>query len=381
MTGSIDGQTNRRRLLKTVAGSALLSPCLFSGGLALADGDTACAPSKEAATGAPLKARAGERGLLFGTAADRDPLELDQSYAEVVAAECAMVTPENSMKWERLRPTPETFSFENSDWLVDFAEANGLAVHGHTLTWHSQLPGWFEDVVEKANAEQMLRAHIETVAGRYANRIRSWDVVNEAIEDEDGRTDGLRLTPWLRHLGTGYIDLAFRMAAEAAPDAMLVYNDYGLEYPDDYFENRRAYYLDLVSALVAGGAPIHAVGIQSHLDGNRRPNFERFSKFLDDIASLGLEIMITELDVRDQNLPADPLTRDCYVADTYRSFLDVVLDKPKVRSVAVWGLSDRYSWLGYFAPRDDGEPVRPLPFDREMRRKPAWSAIAEALST
>lgn len=332
-----------------------------------------------AANDRPLKEQAQRRGLLFGAAADRNTLEGNPRYAEAVAAECSMITPENSMKMERLRPAPKAFDFEHADWLVTFAEENGLLVHGHTLVWHLQLPGWLEEVVTKHNAERYLADHIQTVASRYAGRVRSWDVVNEAIEAGDGRGDGLRLSPWLRYLGTDYIELAFHMTRQVELNADLVYNDYGLEYEGDYFEQRRNHVLDLLAGLVAKGVPVDALGIQSHLSGDRQPNFERFARFLDDVRNLGLDIMITELDVRDRKLPADPAERDCRVADTYRAYLDVVLDNPNLRSIAVWGLSDRYSWLTEFEPRNDGKPVRPLPLDGDLKRKPAWHAISNAL--
>ncbi len=370
----------RRQVLKAAAGCALVGPGTFFGAPRLAYGDAGCAAFGETSDGRPLKALARDRNLLFGTAADRDLLAEDQDYAKAVISECAMITPENSMKWERLRPTPETFSFDNADWLMDFAEANGIAFHGHTLVWHLQMPGWFEDVVTKRNAERYLADHIQTVAGRYAGRLRSWDVVNEAINPDYGRVDGLTVTPWLERLGPEYIPLAFRMAAEADPGAVLVYNDYGLEYEGDYFEARRQSLIDLLAGLVLDKTPIHALGVQSHLDGHLQPDFKRFARFLDDVAALGLDIMITELDVRDNDLPADIAKRDCAIAETYEAYLDVVLANPNVRSIAVWGLSDRYSWLSYFNPRDDGTPVRPLPLDADLKRKPAWNAISRALS-
>ncbi len=339
-----------------------------------------CKAGRTAASARPLRAQAAERDLFFGSAADRDTLENDPRYAEALISECAVVTPENSMKWERLRPSLSEFDFANADWLVDFAEKNGLLVHGHTLVWHLQNPRWLETGIDKANAEATLATHIDTVAGRYAGRVRSWDVVNEAIDPDAGRGDGLRPSPWLDFLGSGYIDLAFEHAAKADPGALLVYNDFGFEYEDSWYEERRRHVLDLLTGMVTRGVPINAFGIQSHLSGDLPLDFRRFERFIKDVSDLGLDIMITELDVRDHELPADPTERDCRVADTYRAYLDVVLDNPNVRSITVWGLSDRYSWLSEFEPRADWRPVRPLPLDADMNRKPAWNAISNALS-
>ncbi|MDH3662289.1 MAG: endo-1,4-beta-xylanase [Alphaproteobacteria bacterium] len=370
---------SRRNVLKAGARSAAsMVPLML--GLPACGQTVACEGPVEAASDRPLRAQAEDRGLLFGVAADRGALEGDLSYAQSIAAECSLLTPENDMKWQALRPKPDSFAFDDADWLVTFAEENGLRVHGHTLAWHYQLPDWFETTVDSANASSFLRDHIETVVGRYAGRVRSWDVVNEAIEPQDGRDDGLRRTPWLQRLGPDYIDLAYHAAAEADPDAVLVYNDYDIEYEGGYFEDRRRHLLDLLTGMVERGVPIHALGVQSHLRGHHQPEFDSFIAFLAEVADLGLDLMVTELDVRDHELAADVAERDCGVAATYQAYLDAVLDQPRLRSLAVWGLSDRYSWLSEFEPRDDGLPVRPLPLDREMKRKPAWNAISKALA-
>ncbi len=325
-----------------------------------------------------LKDQAAHRGLLFGTAADRDVLAPFPEYSEAVLRECALVTPENSMKWERLRPTPDRYDFEKADWLVDYAEAHALQVHGHTLVWHSQLPTWFDQHINRDNAEREMIDHIETIAGRYAGRLRSWDVVNEAIDPGDDRIDGLRITPWLRFLGPDYIDLAFRVAATTDPTAKLVYNDFGLEISDLDGDVKRRYVLDLLTGLVSRGTPIHALGIQAHLSADMPRNFKILDQFLTEIAALGLEVMITELDVSDQELPANISERDCMVAEVYQAFLNTIVAHDHVASIAVWGLSDPFSWLREFAPRNDGLLPRPLPLDEDMNRKPAWLAISEA---
>lgn len=372
--------TNRRRILKTGCRTAVYGLPMLLGLPVACRSVVDCDRSSTAASAKSLKEQAAQRGLLFGTAADRDSLEHDEPYAEALLSECAMVTPENSMKWERLRPSPKSFDFENADWLVDFAETGGLLVHGHALVWHLQNPNWLDGHLDASNAEAVMSRHIDTVAGRYARRVRSWDVVNEAVDPDAGRGDGLRPSPWLEHLGPGYIDLAFHQAAEADPRAILVYNDFGIEYEGRWFEDRRRTLLDLLTGMVARGVPVDALGIQSHLSAGLSPDFRRFGRFITDVTDLGLDLMITELDVRDHTLPADIAERDCRVASTYQAYLDVVLDQDRLRSLAVWGLSDRYSWLNEFEPRDDGLPVRPLPLDRDMKRKPAWNAIANTLS-
>jgi endo-1,4-beta-xylanase len=306
-------------------------------------------------------------------------LSVDAKLAAVFAQECGILVPENDMKWKTLRPTPDSFNFVQSDWLAEFAEEHKMLLRGHTLVWHEALPKWFKDTVNRQNALPILLKHIETVAGRYAGKIHSWDVVNEVVLPKDGRSDGLRNTPWLQLLGPDYIDIAFRAAAKADPQALLVYNDYGLDYDTREHEAKRVAVLKLLERLKSKGTPIQAFGMQAHLWGDEtRFNPKKLKVFLQEIAGLGLKILITEMDVRDQKLPVDADVRDRIVAGVYEDYLSVVLEEPAVIAVLTWGLSDRYTWLSEFNPRDDKAPVRTLPLDRRLQRKLAWNAIARA---
>jgi endo-1,4-beta-xylanase len=229
------------------------------------------------------------------------------------------------------------------------------------------------------NAEQILTQHIDTLVRRYAGKMYSWDVVNEAIDISDKRSDGLRNTPWLKFLGSNYLDLAFRLTATADPRAKLVYNEFGVEYDTPGDDAKREAVLNLLQQLKSQGTPIYALGIQSHLSGDRQnADFSKFRSFLRSVASLGLKIMITELDVTDDKLPLDFNRRDRVIAGIYEDYLSVALTEKAVISVANWGLSDRYTWLSGFRPRADKANVRPLPFDREYRPKLIQQAIARA---
>lgn len=331
-----------------------------------------------------LKKRAAAKGLLFGVAETRVNLEKDSTLLAQITQECNLLVPAWEMKWNagtsHLRPSPYTFDYKDADWMLALAQNHNLLLRGHALIWHLSLPAWFENTVNTSNAESFLVNHIQTVVKHFAGKLHSWDVVNEAIATEDGQTNGLRKTPWLKFLGENYIDLAFRIAAEADPNALLVYNDYGLLYDTPYDEAKRLAALKLIERLKAKGTPIAAFGIQSHLEGHEtRFNPKRFRRFLSDIASLGLKILITELDVNEQKLPADKTLRDRIVAAAYEDYLNVVLDEPAVIAVITWGLSDRYTWLSENAPRSDKLPLRPLPLDADFKRKLAWNAIARAL--
>ena len=195
---------------------------------------------------------------------------------------------------------------------------------------------------------------------------------------------------WYKNLGKSYIDTAFRAAAEAEPRALLVCNERRLS---NEFSKRgdtskilaqREALLGLLEYLKSIGTPIHALGIQAHLNASNNRSFEpkKFRKFLSDFASLGLKILITEMDVKDSNVKGDIENRDRIVAETYEEYLSVALDEPAVIAVITWGLSDRYSRFNnpkIGGVRGDGGKHRPLLLDRQLNRKLAWHAVVKAL--
>jgi endo-1,4-beta-xylanase len=326
-----------------------------------------------------LRQSALNKKIMYGAAAGYALLSSDPAFSAQFVKECGILVPENDLKWRRLRPTADQFDFAAADWLIKFAQTHQLQIRGHTLVWHLSLPDWLRETINHQNAERLLVNHIETVVGRYAGKMHSWDVVNEAIEPSDEHPDGLRKSPWLDALGDDYIELAFRAAAAADPHALLTYNDYGLEYDTPEGDAKRDATLKLLERLKSNGTPIHAFGMQSHLDGGEtRLNPVKLQAFLNDIAGLGLRIMITELDVKDVGLPAEVELRDRLVASSYEDYLNIMLNESAVIAVLTWGLSDRYTWLSRFARREDGLSVRPLPLDASFNRKPAWNAIARA---
>jgi len=365
-----------------VAAAGLLAPawaCASRGSSGAGVSPTAPNPTPSAATSAawPLRQQAQAAGRLYGAAVDVTGIG-DPAFAAAVATECGIITSENSLKWAALRPAADRFDFARGDTLRDFARANSLQFHGHTLVWHSSLPGWFSSTVTAANAERFLVEHISTVVGHYAGAMHSWDVVNEAVDPASGRTDGLRTSPWLQMLGPSYLDLAFRTAAAHDSQALLTYNEYGLE--STWSGSRRDATLRLLAGLIERGVPIHALGVQGHAGGTGWAQFDAagFAAFLRDVARLGLRIFITELDVKDSTFPADVSSRDQAVAGIYRDYLAVALAEPAVEGVITWGLSDKYTWIATTTPRSDGLAVRPLPLDANMGRKPAWDAIGAA---
>jgi endo-1,4-beta-xylanase len=330
-----------------------------------------------------LKQRAAAKGIIYGTESTYDGIRSDKKLATLIGKESMMLVPGWELKWDvgakPLRPDFTSFDFTRADWMVKFASSNRMMLRGHVLVWHESLPPWFAQKVTKQNAKQVLTEHIQKVASRYAGKMHSWDVVNEAIAVYEGQPLGLRKTPWLELLGQDYIEIAFRAAAKADPKALLVYNDYGLEYDTPEDEAKRTAVLKLLKHLKSRGVPINALGIQSHLDAHEtRFNAKKFRAFLKQVAALDLKIMITELDVNDQKLPANPAVRDRIVAGVYEDYLSAALSETAVTTVVTWGITDRFTWLSNHRPRGDGGAVRPLPLDANLKPKLVWNAMARA---
>jgi endo-1,4-beta-xylanase len=301
-------------------------------------------------------------------------------YADLVTKQCGIIAPGNELKWDVLRPSPSQFDFTEGDWIEEFARPRGMQFRAHTLAWEQALPKWFSTTVNLDNAKRMLLSHIHTVVGHYSGQVSSWDVVNEAVEIEDDRPDGLKVTPWLLYLGPGYLELAYRAAHEADPNAVLVYNENRLEPEGRVYEQRRQAVLSLLTQLVRKGVPIHGLGIQAHLLATTNVSGPGFRKFLHAVESLGLSILVTELDVRDHLLPGEVPVRDGLVAKQYHDFLSFILQFKSVKTVLTWGLSDRSTWIAGYSPRKDGLPVRPLLFDADLQPKPAFDAVMRAFN-
>jgi endo-1,4-beta-xylanase len=333
-----------------------------------------------------LRKLAAEKGLTYGTTIAAAQITGDPPFVDLVRYEAGLVVAENEMKWQVInRGVPGDDDYMPADTIANFASANKLVLRGHNLLWYHRTPEWYFDLTDRQEQERAVVDHIQQLAGRYRGKIHSWDVVNEPIEPKNGRPDGLRTEVFLETLGPEYLDLAYHTARDADPNARLVVNEYDVELDAPEQEARRIALLHLLEEMRRSGTPVDAVGIQAHLTAAGGPPFSAplLRRFLADIASLGLTIQITELDVTDENAPADVTVRDRLVADTYRRFLDAALDEPAVKMVVTWGLSDRHSWIvrreTYQAKwRPDDAASRPLPFDADLEAKPAFDAIAAA---
>ncbi len=365
-----------------------------------------------------LKAHAGAKGLLFGTAVEAHLLSSNAEVAQIVIDQCSILVAENSMKMGPMRPTPTTYSFEAGDALVAFGDAHGIKVRGHNLNWHAQLPTWFNATATKDNARQLLVDHITTVAGHFKGKLHSWDVVNEAVNTPDGRPDGLRNGPWLKLLGPEFIPLAFRTARAADPDVLLTYNDYGIETDSDGDVKKRAAILELVRGMKKDKVPIDAVGIQSHIHVGWSPaDSKGLREWMGTLRGMGLKVFVTEMDINDDTWKTDdPAEIDAAVAQTYHDYMEVLVNEPALAAVLTWGVTDAHTWLAGRrpGPRPPGAifrpgqasgqaagqaevlppgpppgqttqqhrpPERPLLFDANNKPKAAFFAVRDAFDT
>ncbi|MGP4043029.1 endo-1,4-beta-xylanase [Streptomyces sp. 2A115] len=318
--------------------------------LLAAAGVSALAGTAEAAS--TLGAAAAEKGRYFGTAVAANHLG-ESPYVSTLDTEFNSVTPENEMKWDALESTRNSFNFGAADQIVNHARSRGMAVRGHTLVWHSQLPGWVGGL-GAADLRSAMNNHINQVMGHYKGKIHSWDVVNEAFQD--GSSGARRSSPFQDKLGNGFIEEAFRTARAADPAAKLCYNDYNT---DGVNAKSTAVY-NMVKDFKARGVPIDCVGFQSHFNsaspvpGDFRANLQRF-------ADLGVDVQITELDIEGSGTSQ---------ATSYTNAVNACLAVSRCTGITVWGVTDKYSW------RASGTP---LLFDGNYNKKPAYNAVLTAL--
>ncbi len=314
----------------------------------------------------------------FGAAANHHHLPVDAAYRTALSRHCDVLVAEGAMKWPEIRIKRDVFDFTHGDPLVAFARQNALQVRGHTLVWCEGNPPWVKDIATAAQAERELRRHIERVVMHYKQSINDWDVVNEPIAEKPRNSMDLRPGLWPSRLGESYIDLAFRIAADVAPTQRRVLNEYGTEGAAPTDRMKRAGFRRLILDLKSRDVPLTAIGLQAHLDGSVDVDTDGVSAFCSEMSRAGLDILITELDVNDFNLPGDIAERDAMVAKRTRDFLGAVLAVCRPKLICTWGLTDRYTWMPTWFKRRDGLPNRSLPFDVDYKPKPMWHVVQDA---
>jgi len=381
--------------------------------LVVAGGATAAVAASSGSGSAPapdsLRALAAKVGLHIGTAATpADISSANPNLSAITSGQFSVLTPENEMKWQVVEPQEGQFDWTGADNLVNYAEAHGELVRGHTLVWHNQLPNWLTSGVAEQDANgncpsgsttcisdsqlmDLLHQHITTEVSRYRGKIWQWDVVNEMLSDSNPSHLNTTTDFWLQHLGDGIIADAFRWAHAADPTALLCYNDYNIAGEDGSNAKFTAAY-SMIQGLLAQHVPISCVGDQGHLDLQFGFNPNLMTQDLQAYADLGLKVAITEADVRtfvdsaatqnpivgpvngttDTN-PSHPVTTA--EASWYDEMLQSCLAVRSCISFTVWGFDDSESWVpGTFG----GEGSADL-YDVNLQPKPAYTALQQTL--
>ncbi|MCE6998642.1 endo-1,4-beta-xylanase [Saccharothrix sp. S26] len=307
-----------------------------------------------ASAGTTLGASAAESGRYFGTAVAANKLS-DSTYVGILNREFNMVTAENEMKIDATEPQQGQFSYANADRIVNHARGQGMRVRGHTLAWHSQQPGWMQNMSGTALRNAMLN-HVTQVATYYRGKIYAWDVVNEAFAD--GST-GARRDSNLQRTGDDWIEAAFRAARAADPGAKLCYNDYNT---DDWTHAKTQAVYRMVQDFKQRGVPIDCVGLQSHFN-SQSPVPSNYQTTLQNFANLGVDVQITELDIEGSGTAQ---------AQNYERVVKACLAVTRCTGITVWGIRDTDSW------RSSGTP---LLFDGSGNKKAAYTSTLNALNS
>jgi endo-1,4-beta-xylanase len=354
--------------LRAAVAAALALPVLACGGT----GDTPASPGTTPPTPgppysevAPLRDAAATSGRMVGAALFSSRLGSDPSYSGAASRHFSYVTAEWEMKWDPVQRTPGVYDFSGADRIVDFAETRGMKVKGHALVWHGATPAWV-GTLSPPELRIAFEDHIRTVASRYRGRLWAWDVVNEAIDDSQ---PGLRSTVFSRGLGSDYVAEAFRLARRADPDAQLIYNDYGGEGLGRKSNDVYSLVRDLRQRGLVDG-----VGLQMHISASSFPPVADIAANIRRLAALGLQVNLSEMDVRVRDVPGDTTVKLERQRQVYRDVVAACVAEPRCEAVTFWGFTDAHSWIdGAFGPDD------PLLFDAQYRAKPAFFGVEDAL--
>ncbi|KAI8317308.1 Endo-1,4-beta-xylanase 5 [Colletotrichum sp. SAR11_240] len=306
--------------------------------------------------------------LFFGTATDTN-LFNDAAYMAVLnrTGEFGLVVPENSQKWDATEKTQGQFTFTNPDAVRAVGVANKQMMRCHALTWHSQLPSFVsQGTWTPETLTSVIEAHIANTVAHFAGACYSWDVVNEALADNGTLRDSV----FSRTLGQDFIPISFRAAAAADPAAKLYYNDFSLEFNSKKTDGA----VKIVQDLKAAGVKIDGLGLQAHLEVGKTPSPQTLGKVMSRFTDMGLEVALTELDIRHGKVPADDAAVQQQAKD-YASVVKTCVDAKGCVGVVVWEFTDKYSWIpSTFQGQGDA-----CLFDKDMNPKPAYDSIKAVL--
>ncbi len=334
----------------------------------------------QAQSGVGLHTLAQTTGRSFGFAiapayADKEPVQT------LLAQHAGVITAENAMKWRNIEGVLGKPDYSQADRIATIATNLKAKLRGHTLGWHQSTPAYLNNASAEVFAAAQT-AHACALLQRYAGRIHTWDVLNEVIEPDQKRSDGMRESVLSKLWGVDQYPALFELARTVDPKAKLAYNDYGMEQDEMWNERRRTVMLRTLDDWMKRKTPLDVLGLQAHLDVSRRFSAAKFTRFLDAIQAYGLSVQITELDVRDQQTTGDVAARDASVAALYKDFMAVCLAHHAVEMVVLWNVTDNDSWVNRWfqsKPRDDGQPMRPTLFDTQGQPKPAFAAVTNSL--
>lgn len=308
----------------------------------------------------------------IGVAVNSDSLYMGGIYERIVNKQFNSITPENIFKPSFLHPHEHQYDWYRADALADYCLQNNKRLHGHTLIWHAQLPGWMESYegVDK-KWESMFRDHIQSIVKHFKGRIKSWDVVNEAF-NEDGT---LRETIWKEHIGSTYIEKAFLYAKEADPDVLLFYNDFLLEANS----TKRKAVISYFNNLRARGVKIDGIGLQFHVS-TLFPDISQIAETLRDFSDNKYRIHISELDIS-----INPFYKDIEPGgELYEQQAELIgsivthyrqVPQDYQYGITFWGVNDANSWI----PVNLGKEDYPLLYDAHYKPKPVYCKLKESL--
>lgn len=303
-----------------------------------------------------------KRNILIGTAANMDAFNTDATYKKLLGQEFNLLTPENVLKMDAIHPDIDTFDFSKSDELVAFAETHHMQVEGSSIVWRNQIPYWItHGGYTRPELLGILKDYIYTVIGHYKGKIKSWFVVNEPLEPSF----------WEQALGPDYITDAFRWAHEADPQAKLYINEYAIEMPSAQSDR----YYHLVQGLVQQGIPVSGVGFQDHLDLAQKYDLSQMTSNLQRFADLGVQVEITEVDIKTQYLHVPTSQRLQQQARLYGEIVSTCQAVKACDGIVIWGITDRYTWV----TEETHHPDAPLLFDDQYRPKAAYYAVQNTL--
>ena len=313
--------------------------------------------------------------FLVGAAIESDQLK-SLSHVQLLKKHFNSITAENEMKAEIIHPEENKFDFSKADKIVKFAKKNNIAVRGHTLIWHNQMPEWFfvdkGKPVSKKKLKERMKKHITNVMKRYKGKIYAWDVVNEALDPD--QPDGFRKNQWYEILGEEYIELAFNYARKADPKAKLFLNELDTTNP-----RKRKVIKEMIKKMLAKKIPIDGIGMQMHISLTN-PSIYNFESTLKEFSQLGLDINITEMDItiyassKESFTEINPTVLNEQGHRVKDIFSIIKKYDKNIKSVTFWGMADDHTWLKYyFVKREDW----PLPFDNELKAKPFYWGMVD----